>query len=511
MSTTESFIGIPTFGAEIEKVFSNHCGDAHAVSNDYFRTIGALGLSRDNVEPIYEYVAESDTIIGVSNSIGKESLDNSFVLGESSVWPPVTKEAGGLSKLHHVLKQQLSDVVKALESENATVINMSNHPLTEITKENYEKYVAPKPVYKYLREQRGWDHAYGINAKAQNSPSIGISPEYAVDALNCSIGVAAAVIALYGNSPFDQGKVTGQKESRLGIWEKMFERNRFDGDRRTCQMPEKPFANMRDYFTWMFDEDTAMYFLVTDEDGQPLTKEKGQNISFIMIDEHPTLLKFLEHSEWEATEFETGRKLRIEPHMGHFALHQFTHFAGARIRFGIDEEMPVDEFNGAIAGHDDAVDELLSQYGQFFYIEEREPGANFPDREVAEQGDEIAKSVVISPSAIYSGLIRNLSASKALINKYGWNTLRNLREDAITNGLDATYNDIKVRDVCYDVLETAAQGLESNEQWMLAYPEYVLTTGQNGADRALARYDQLSGAATQRIRQIVQERSIVLS
>lgn len=502
---------IPTlsYGAEIEKVFSAATGEPYAVDNDYFETLGEISGVRENVEPKFE-TTDDGRKIGILNAIGVESLDNSFVLGESSVWPAVSHEEGGLQRLYEVTRQQLEDVSEALARRGAGVLNMSNHPLMEINPENYRKYVAPKPVYQYLRDERGWDHTAGINAKAQNSPSVGVAPEHAVDALNCSLAIAAVGIALYANSPFDQAKLAGKKESRLAIWKTMFANNQFAGDRRTSQMPEQPFQNMRDYFTWMFDEDTAMYFLVATKEGRPLTKEKGQDVAFFMVDEQPSLLDYMQANEWDATEFQSGRKLKIVPHMGHFALHQFTHFAGARIRFGINEDMSVGDFNTAMGAKGDEVEELFAEHGNYFYIEEREPGANFPDNEICMLGEGIAESVVISPAALYAGFIRNIADAKGLISRYGWSTLRDLREKAIVDGLDATSGDVKLKTLCGAVLEIAAQGLEPSERWMLAYPEFVLRTGQSGADRALERYHKLSGSPASRIGRIAQERIMVL-
>jgi gamma-glutamylcysteine synthetase len=507
--TGEVNVNTVSYGSEIEKVFSDSSGMPHAVDNEYFKALANISTERDGVEPEIEKT-DSGTILGVKNAIGKESLDNSFLLGESSVWPPVLQQDGGLNYLHTVLKQQLKDVVEVLAPRDAHVLNMSNHPLTEITDENYYKHVAPKPVYGYMRNVRGWNHAAGINAKAQNSPSVGVSAEDAIDALNSSLALAPALIAMYGNSPFEQGQVASQKESRLGLWDTTFANNRFSGDLRTSRMPERPFSDFRDYFKWMFAEDTGMYFLVTDKDGTPLGSEKGQDATFISVDGHPTLLNYMRGEVWSATDLTGERSLTVVPDMGHFALHQFTHFADARIRYGLEDTMSVAAFNEAMLGSDREVDELFAEHGSFFYIEQREPGANFPDRDINMLGGEIADSVVISPAAICAGFIRNMHATKKLINRYGWDTLRGLRAEAVTHGLNGEYNDIKVKDLCYDTLEVAAQGLDQNEQWMLAYPEHVLRTGQSGADCALARYEELAGSPSQRIKQIAQERVLVL-
>jgi hypothetical protein len=75
--------------------------------------------------------------------------------------------------------------------------------------------------------------------------------------------------------------------------------------------------------------------------------------------------------------------------------------------------------------------------------------------------------------------------------------------------MEAVYNGVSVSRLCEDMVQTAADGLDRGERWMLTYPEHVLRTGQNGAERALARYDTLSGRPADRIRQILRERAYI--
>lgn len=157
------------------------------------------------------------------------------------------------------------------------------------------------------------------------------------------------------------------------------------------------------------------------------------------------------------------------------------------------------------------VDDLFSRQGAFFYIEGRDPGATFADKELVDiAGEEVARSVIISPAALHAGLIRNKEASTRVIERYGWDTLRGLRAAAIKDGIQATYNGAAVSDLCEDLVATAYDSLRSDEQWMLAYPEHVLETQRNGADRALAYYDKLTGGAYEKIKKIVRERMAIL-
>jgi hypothetical protein len=78
-------------------------------------------------------------------------------------------------------------------------------------------------------------------------------------------------------------------------------------------------------------------------------------------------------------------------------------------------------------------------------------------------------------------------------------------------GLMAQYNGIKIKDLCKDVLKVAGHGLSSDEHWMLVYPEFVLSSNKNGADRAIEAYEKLTGNTTERMRQLIMEREIVIT
>lgn len=501
-------IPTPTYGIELEKTFSGVDGSAHAVGQPYFERLAAYKRDRGEHAALKRI---GGTVVGVATAYGEEGLDNSFGLGESATGP-IPEAEGGLSKLLTIVNGELRDVVRSLAAEDATIINMSIHPLTPIDQETYDRTVVPKPVYGYLRNVRGWNHMMGINGKAQNSPSVGVAAEHAVRAVNVILGLGAALIALYANSPFEEGVVTGEQESRLSLWSGVFDHANSAGDRRLYKPPEQAFGNLRDYFNWMFGPDTNMYFVVTAPDGGPVRTEKGE-VRLVRIDGDPSLLEYMKQDEWTGATFETNEPVTVRPSMDHFQMHQFTQFTGARIRYGLkDEPFAVEEFNAAMAGNGNEVDALFARHGDFFYIEGRDPGANFPDKEMLglPDGETIARSVVISPAAIHVGLIRNINAAEALLQKYGWQNLVALREGAIKNGMEAECNGVTMHALCRDVLDVARAGLREDEQWMLAYPEFVARTGRNGATRALETFNRLSGFTPDRIKQIVAERAILL-
>lgn len=495
-----------TVGAEIEKVFSHsETGDSYTVDDPYFLTLEKIKQQRG--EECHEKRI-GERVVGISKPYGEEGLDNAFNLGESATGP-FTPEEGGLKKLDEFLRKELLDVQDALSKGGGTILNMADHPLVQITQENYKKLRAPKPIYDFLIG-RGWAHWEGIDAKAQNSPSTGVAVDDAVDALNVMLAAGSALIALYANSPFEQGRVTGYKESRLTIWDRMFGPSSSRGDYKLCQTPERPFENLRDYFQWMFGSGTNMYFVLRQGVGGDYKKFS----EIAAVDGYPSILDFLAQKHWKGKIFGTNREVVIEPEMGHMELHQFTQFIGARIRYklagnGFDPE----EFLAAMAGRGREVEELFDKKAEYLYIEGRDVGANFPDQALLDlpSGEKIAHSVVISPSAIQLGLIRNLPEAKELFEKYQWGDLSALRSEAIVKGLSAEHNGIRASDLALRVLEVAGRGLNTDEQWMLAYPEHVLSSGKNAADRALELFEKFSGTSVEdRIRRVVLARSAII-
>jgi gamma-glutamylcysteine synthetase len=494
----------PTYGIELEKTFAAVAGDPHAVGEAYFQELLASKESRGGTPHIKRI---GDMAVGVTTPYGEEALDNSFGLGESATGP-ISEEAGGLNELSRIVDEELRDVAGALATEEAVVINMSNHPLTELSPEVYQRIVVPKPIYNYLREVRGWNHMAGINGKSQNSPSVGVEAEQAAGAVNSMIGLGSGLIALYANSPFEQGRVTGVQENRLALWNDMFSSARVASDRRLHQPPEKPFNNLRDYFEWMFAPDTSMFFVTGEESGG---SEKLAS-RMIAVEGNPSLLEFMRNASWRGQVLNTDEVVEVEPSMSDFTMHQFLQFTGARIRYGLkDEAFPVSDFVMAMGQQGDEVDRLFAEKGAYFYIEGRDPGANFPDRELYNvAGDEIARSVVMSPAAIQTGIIRNVAQAGRLMDAYGWDTLMGLRDQAVIDGLRAQYNGQSVAKLCHELLEVAAAGLRTDEQWMLAYPEFVLRSNANGADRALASFERASGNTVERIKKVTRERSLVM-
>jgi gamma-glutamylcysteine synthetase len=494
---------VRSVGVEIEMPVANlKTGDSHRTVSFFeaVRRIKAERLERIELEVI------DGQLTAVCTDLVKTGMDNGFNNLESSIGPVATGESV-LTGLHELIVEEMCVVQAALQEENATVINFSEHPDTEITPEFYKKTRAPKPIYDYWTSYRNWNHPCGMDAKAHNGPTTGVSFHDAIEALNVILGLSPALIAIYANSPFDGGRITGFQENRLTIWPRMFSCSRFGCDFKLQQLPDAPFHSLRDYFLWMFGPDTSMQFVTSADSAN---YKEPDNI--ILIPGDPPLLEFLRRGACRGAVFNTHEAIDVVPVMRHLEFHQFAQFLDARIRYALaDPDLPVCGFFEALDGRDEDLTEFFSRHARYCYIEGRAPGANFPDAELAAEAEsDVIRSVMISPSALQNGLINNLPEASGLVSSYHWTDLAGLRGQAMRHGLAAEYNGIRVQDLCGRVMEIAARGLTGEEHWMLAYPELVLSKGKNGADRAIEAFEKQVGTVAQRLRKVIINRRLVL-
>lgn len=488
-----------TYGAELEKPVSDlETGKMRGVSQGYFDRLARAAKQRGDQWRYHKSDVDPEINLGVVSNIGEQGLDNGFNLLETAL--SYKTNPRGLEQLRQMMELDLKTVQEALLQEGATVINMSIHPLGSTDKEAYKTFVAPKGIYP-LAWARGVYHAAGIDAKAQNSPTTGVAAREAAGALSVTLGFGSAFIGIFGNSPIANGEITKDKEYRLRLWQQMM-KSSSSGDQKLARFPDERFYSLRDYFEWIYGEKTDIWFVI--HKGKDDYKGGG---SFVTIDDKPSVLGYLAREQWQATVFADGQKVTVEPHLSHMEVAQFLPFAIPRIRFGMNHDgISTSDFLSAMK--ENAVEALFENAAKYIYIEGRDPGANFPDRELIDAGGEIARSVMIAPSAIQAGLVKNLNEATALLDQYSWPMLGKLREAAIKDGLQGEVNGETVGSLTRKVLEVASRGLELDEQWMLSYPQWVLETGKNGADRAL----QQLGDNTDResIRKLVLSRSVLL-
>jgi gamma-glutamylcysteine synthetase len=475
------------------------------VDEAYFQRIA---IEKDKQGVLVKNKKVGSVTIGIQTTHGETGLDNAFNLGESALGPePLDTAHTGIDTLNTIVRQEIQDVQGALAPQGAQLLNMSNHPLTPISAASYA-HRAPKAVYDYINTYRGWNHMIGIDAKAQNSPSSGCGVHDAAASLNVVMAAGAVFVGFFGNGPFSEGKASGFCDTRLSMWDGMFAQARFPGDRALAQFPEKPFANLREYFNWMHGPGTTMYFVVQD-----LTDYKKSS-GITCINDTVSLLDFLRGESWGGSDFSTNEPSKVVPTLGHLSLHQFTQFSAARIRYVLKPEF-VDvsphDFMTAMEGGGTEVEDYFEHVAQCVYLEGRDPAATFPDTFIHDQHDgaTLAKTMTLAPLAIQVGLTRNLDEAQQLIATYGWDILGKLRAEAIKRGMNASVAGHEVVDVARKFLDVAARGLNEHERVYLSYPEFVLSRKENGAQRALARFKDLEGTEEERIRKILKERFVV--
>lgn len=497
-------VALTSLGVELEMVVADRkAGHSHCVG-PFFANLLALKRARGAAATLE--LAHDGRALAVSSARGCTSLDNAYNNLEAAIGP-VGRDGrrDGLRQLDAWMRAELAEVQQALAAEGATVLNFSQHPALAIDDALYRRIRAPKPIYDYWIEHRGWDHKVGVDAKAQNGPTTGVDVRHAVLALNAVLAASPAFIALFANSPFENGRVTGLRESRLTIWPRMFAHARFAADDRLHRLPARPFADLRDYFEWMFGAGTRMQLV-------PCHAERdykgGRDTAW--VEGHPALLDFLRGGTRPATHLGHGGALQVAPSLAHLAFQQFAHFLDARIRFGFAREPALEAFFEAWS-RPGGVEELFVSHLDFCYIEGRSPGANFADREIVDlAGEEVARSITISPSALQAGLLRNARGVRKWLGRQSWAGLPALREAAVRGGLAGLADGRAVRSLCEEVVALAADGLEADEQWMLAYPLHVLRSGRNGADRALQAYEHLAGSPAQRIARLIAMREALI-
>ncbi len=419
-------------------------------------------------------------IVGVQTPIGLESIDGSFNNGESSS-KPICEHDGGLAAMEKLVSAQHEILIRSLGACGANVVNMSNSPLVSLDRDTVQKFSLPKPG-SYAREVRNWKHQETIRGQVQNSPSTGVSAEEAPRALNSIIGFGAAIIALYANSPFHNGKVTGCDENRLRLWSAYFRQSIHASDLQLASPPSTPIRELSDYFHWVHGSGTTMFPVLRPD-------VHGNHTSFvpqIATDLH----SYLRTPSTAVYSYPDKFTAHIRPSLHDLSVNQFMQFSGARIRYSfLDNHVEPTAYTDALLSGNDKLTDFFTNQTSFIYIEGRDAGANFADSQLYELDLDAAKSCMISPSALQAGIVNNLDAAEKTLEKYSWTQLMSLRDEAVAHGLNAQVGDLKVQLLIDDLLNVAYDGLIPSQRWMMAYPEFVSRTGLNGSKRARDLYD----------------------
>jgi len=484
-------------GLEMEMpVVRRDNGRSHPVGDRYFETLAAIKRGRGEAV-VLDFLA--GRAVGVSGSHGVSSLDNGFNLLETS-FAPVAGDAGGLDRLAECIARELRDVGQALEAEGAALLNAAEHPDCPLDTDWYAAVRIDRPIYHELVDYRGWLHRTGIDAKAQNGACTAVPVAQAARALNASVALAPANIALFANSPLESGRLAGLKENRLTIWDRMFRDARFPGDHFLQRMPERPFEDLGDHYRWMFGPGTASRALPMTPGGE------YKATASVLLQDDPPLDRFLRSDSWPGRRVDTGEAVLLRPHSGYFEYAQFAHFLDARWRYRLADLAPLEDVLEAWR-QPGGIEALYESCGVDGYIEGRAPGAVFADAQlVDEAGTDIARTAPVAPSALQWGLLSNLDEAEQLWRDWGWQRLCGMRADAIRHALD----DDLVQALARDVLEVARAGLPAHERHWLAYADHALQTRRTGADRLLDLWREYEGRADRLARVCARREVIVL-
>lgn len=483
-----------TLGLEMEMAVAHRgTGASHAVGA-YFERLAGIKAAR-NEAPGMSRIAGRD--VGVSVAAGESGLDNGFNLLETA-FAPVSAQQGGLAELGRRVRRELEDALLALDAEGATVMNVSEHPACTLDPGWYAAVQVPRPIYRELVGHREWLHRVGIDAKAQNSPCTSVDVSQAARALNVVLALAPASVAIFANSPLENGRETGFKENRLTVWDRMFRHSRFAGDHYLQRLPERPFADLGDYFRWMFGPQTASRCL-------PVAVEDGyKSAAGVYLQGSPSLSRFMASDGWPGLRTDTGESVTLLPQGGHFEYSQFAHFLDARWRYRLAAPPTLEALREAWK-RPGGIEALYAGLGAVGYIEGRAPGAGFADAQLLQDaGKAVAATTVMAPSAMQLGLMRNLAQAEDLLREWGWLRLRDMRADAMRHAL----GDDAVWALARDALAVAEGGLAAEERHWLDYARYVIDSRSTGADRLLRLWRDLEGDPN-RLRAVCRARAAV--
>ncbi|MEO6985471.1 MAG: glutamate-cysteine ligase family protein [Paralcaligenes sp.] len=475
----------PRIGLEMEMVVAHAQTCVSQPVETYFDALRSIKEKRG-------VACESSTLsgrcVGIETPIAMCGLDNGFNLLETSL-APVDGRSGGMQRMADLAHQELADTLDALKGDQACILNASQHPACPRDAHWYARVCVPRPIYEELRGYRGWHHWEGIDAKAQNGANTSVPINQAVDALNVAVALAPASIALFANSPIESGQVTGLKENRMTLWQRVFGPAKFSGDLYLCSYPERPFRDMGDFFLWMFGPGTVTRGL------PPVPSYDYKGVATVLLDGDPCLLNFLQAPQWLGRRSDNNRVVRLVPNTHHFEYSQIAQFLDARLRYRFGALPPLPELMAAWRS-EGGLEALFGAYDAQVYIEGRAPAAGFADAcLLSEAGANVAQSVLLAPSALQAGLLANLADAGMLVKEWGWQRLGGLRQTAMRAGLD----DAEVKALCADVLAVARAGLSPFDQRWLAYAEFIEASGRTGADRLLDTWESAGGTQSNRL------------
>lgn len=475
---------LPSLGAELEMVVIDETGASACISAGYFAALEAIRRPYGNTR--LERIG--DVTVALHSDIGVNGIDNGFNLLETA-HAPVPAGRNGLAQLAQAMQRDLSDVVQALATQGLALTSLAQHPTAGTGPAQYARAVAPKSIYQYLTTLRGWSHAAGIDAKAQNGPTTGVSVDNAIPALNLLLATSPAFIALFANSPFEDGRPSGLMETRMTLWPRMVATSRVRADRERTGLPPKWFTSLDDYFAWTFAPGTVMHAIPPDQGSY-----KGGAAFFVAGDGKMNAGDFFRGGPVNGRAVGTGESAILAPSAAHFEFLQWSNFLDFRLRFAFGKPGPTPAELACALGPGGGFDALFRDHATNLYLENRCSGATFPDADLTDTADApVLQSCMIAASALQAGLVAATvsgGGAEDFLRRWPLKTIRGLREQAIRLPLCAPENRVLMA-LCTEALELARRHLPDADQPCLAYADWVLATGRTGAQRALDHWERL--------------------
>jgi len=477
------------FGLELEMIPVHDQHGASVSVRHYFEALRSIKQASGLAVQAHELAGRC---VGLRTPLAECGLDNGFNLLETAL-APVSEQRGGLTQLARRAHVELAHALRALQADQACILNASQHPDCRRDAQWYADVCVPRPIYQELRDYRGWHHAEGIDAKAQNGANTSVPVALAIDALNVNLGFAAANLALFANSPLESGQVTGLKETRTLLWPRALASARFGGDLKLCTRPARPFHDLADFFGWMFGPGTVSRGLPSEPDAD------YKDARTVLPDGDPCLMAILHAGRWSGRRLGDSAPVELRVDARHFEYSQIGQFLDARLRYRFGTLPPLADLLAAWR-RPGGLETLFASCDTAMYIEGRIPGAGFADPCLLEEaGAAVARSVLMAPMAVQAGLQANLAQAVALMHDWGWQRLGALRQTAMASGLE----DEQVRALCIDVLAVARAGLPAADRHWLAYADFVMETRRNAADRLLETWLAAPGGRAQKLAALV--------
>lgn len=468
---------LPSLGAEIELAVMDESGATAMVDDHVFDTLARLRAPHGRIH------TAGGRHIAVASKAGVTGIDNGFNLLETAHAPIASGPGGiggGLDRLARAMRADIDELGRALAVHGLAITSLAQHPTAGTGPDLYRRAVAPRAIYGYLAGRRGWRHNVGIDAKAQNGPTTGVGHDTAVDALNLLLAAAPAFIAIFANSPFENGRASGLAETRMTLWPRMLACSRYPADRARTGEPPRWFDSIGDYFAWTFAPGTVMHAVPAGSGGY-----KGNGALFEAGAGKLGLAGFLGCTAVTARPIGCGDPCEIRPSALHFEFLQWSNFLDFRLRFSFSDTPPGAETLAAALARPELMLPLFRDHCANLYIENRCTGASLADEDLAKRAPlDVQASCMIAPAALQAGLVLAAPGHAAdFCRRWSPDRVRRLRHRAIVGGMMP--GDRELQRLCEEVVMLAQQHLPAADRRHLAYARWVLDTGLCGARRAV--------------------------